>query len=33
MVECIFFNMSKIKELHLNPAAFKKMHNLRVLEI
>ncbi|XP_050105702.1 putative disease resistance protein At4g11170 [Malus sylvestris] len=32
-VECIFFNMSKIKELHLNPAAFKKMYNLRVLEI
>ncbi|XP_068323680.1 disease resistance-like protein DSC1 [Pyrus communis] len=33
MVECIFFNMSKIKEIHLNPAAFKKMYNLRVLEI
>lgn len=32
-VECIFFNMSRIKELHLNPAAFKKMYNLRVLEI
>ncbi|KAI5311034.1 hypothetical protein L3X38_045621 [Prunus dulcis] len=33
MVQAISFNTSNIRELHLNHAAFKKMYNLRLLEI
>ncbi|CAL9005002.1 unnamed protein product [Prunus brigantina] len=33
MVQAISFNTSNIRELHLSRAAFKKMYNLRLLEI
>ncbi|PON99128.1 TIR-NBS-LRR-like protein [Trema orientale] len=32
LVEGIFLNMSKIRELHLHPTTFSKMHNLRLLK-